>query len=86
MVLKKGSGKDEPILNSTLHVKTFGILPLMLALRNWIEKYIFNPLMLGLAWHLTKLSILKYEGIAKKIFYERCVYQSVDDNRLCQVI
>ena len=31
---------------------------------------------------MTKISILKYEGIIKKMSYERRVYESVDDSSL----
>ena len=32
--------------------------------------------------HMTKISILKYEGTIKKISYERRVYESVDGSSL----
>ena len=44
----------------------------------------FNPLLHTghYSVDMTKISILKLEGIIKKISYERRVYESVDDSSL----
>ena len=41
----------------------------------------FNPLVHSVHYkeHSTKILILILEGILKKISYERCAYESVDD-------